>query len=62
MNALSAILSQTMGRLLVDHVSKETLRASEDGVWPAALWQALEENGLTQPLIPEHRGGIGADC
>ena len=60
MNELSAILSQTMDRLLVDHVCKETLRASEDGVRPAARWQALEENGLTQPLIPEDRGGIGA--
>src|SRR5439155_882424 len=29
------------------------------GEWPGALWQAVEENGLTLPLVPEAKGGAG---
>ncbi len=60
MNELTAILTETAERLLADHAGKETVKAAEDGTWPQALWQALEENGLTQPLVPEAQGGIGA--
>jgi acyl-CoA dehydrogenase len=35
------------------------IEAAEKGTWPAALWQQLEENGLTLPQIPEEHGGAG---
>jgi acyl-CoA dehydrogenase len=57
---MANILAETAGRLLEDHVTREVLGAAEEGTWPAGLWQVLEENGLTQPLAPEERGGMGA--
>jgi acyl-CoA dehydrogenase len=59
MNELRAILADTCARLFGDRVSPELIQAAEKGVWPAALWQALEENGLTLPQVPEARGGAG---
>src|SRR4029453_3702600 len=32
---------------------------TERGAWPGALWQGVEENGLTLPLVPESKGGAG---
>lgn len=60
MSELTNILKQTAERLLADHVDKATLQAAEAGEWPQRLWDALEENGLTQPLVPESQGGFGA--
>jgi len=57
---MANILAEAAGRLLQDHVSREVLGAAEDGTWPADLWRVLEDNGLTQPLAPEDRGGMGA--
>ena len=39
----------------------ELLTAAEEGVWPAALWKAVEEAGLTLPLVSEARGGVGCN-
>ncbi|MEQ8229749.1 MAG: acyl-CoA dehydrogenase family protein [Rhodospirillales bacterium] len=57
---MANILAETAGRLLEDHVTREVLGAAEEGTWPEELWRVLEENGLTQPLAPEARGGMGA--
>src|SRR5258707_4064063 len=59
MNELQTILAETCTRLFTDHVTTAVLEGAEKGEWPAALWQALEENGLTLPLVPEARGGAG---
>jgi len=59
MNELQTILTETCTRLFTDHVTTAVLEAAEKGEWPAALWQALEENGLTLPQVPEARGGAG---
>jgi acyl-CoA dehydrogenase len=59
MNELGAMLTDTVTRLLGAEVTKETLQAAEAGTWPAALWHALETNGLTRPLVPEADGGAG---
>jgi acyl-CoA dehydrogenase len=32
---------------------------AESGAWPADLWRALEENGLTRTHVPESLGGAG---
>lgn len=57
---MANILAEAAGRLLEDHVTRDVLSAAEDGTWPQDLWQELEQNGLTQPLAPEDRGGMGA--
>jgi acyl-CoA dehydrogenase len=59
MNELTAILTETCTRLFTDHATTAVLEGAEKGEWPAALWQALEENGLTLPQVPESRGGAG---
>src|SRR4030095_3535188 len=46
-------------RLFIDLVTKDLLESAERGEWPAALWQAIEENGLTLPLVAESKGGAG---
>ncbi|HEU4440093.1 MAG TPA: acyl-CoA dehydrogenase family protein [Methylomirabilota bacterium] len=59
MNELQTILGETCTRLFTDHATTAVLEGAERGEWPAALWQALEENGLTLPQVPEARGGAG---
>ena len=58
-NELRTILADTVSRLFTDRVTQELRESAEKGPWPAALWQAVEENGLTLPQIPEARGGGG---
>jgi len=55
----TALLADTTTRLLTDLVTKESVEAAEKGAWPHELWRALEEGGLTLPLVPESRGGAG---
>jgi len=57
MNEFQNILSETIERLLSDHVTKEVVQAAEEGTWPSALWNALEENGLTRLMVSEEKGG-----
>jgi len=59
MSELRSILADTVTRLLTDRVTKDVLETAEQGQWPAALWQALEESGLTLPLVTEKQGGAG---
>jgi len=55
------MLADTCARLFTDQVTPAVIEAAEKGTWPAALWQTLEENGLTLPQIPESRGGAGGE-
>jgi len=59
MNELQAMLGDVVTRLFTDRVTKDVLESAERGHWPDGLWQAIEENGLTLPLVPEARGGAG---
>jgi len=59
MNELRTILGDVVTRLFTDRVTKDLLESAETGAWPDALWQAVEENGLTWPLVPEAKGGAG---
>lgn len=59
MNDAQKLLADTCTRLFTDHVTPALIEAAEKGTWPAALWQHLEENGLTLPQIPEAHGGAG---
>jgi acyl-CoA dehydrogenase len=59
MNETRALLGDTIGRIFADLVTKELLESTERGAWPEDLWRALEENGVTLPLVPEARGGAG---
>ncbi len=59
MNELRSILADTVTRLFTERVTQDGRESAEKGVWPAALWQQVEENGLTLPQVPEARGGGG---
>ena len=53
------LLRDTATRLFQDLCDAAALRAADDGVWPAALWQAVENAGLCKALVPESAGGSG---
>jgi acyl-CoA dehydrogenase len=59
MSETRILLAETCERLFADLVTPELMRAAEAGEWPAELWAALEENGLTRALVPEDQGGAG---
>jgi acyl-CoA dehydrogenase len=59
MSELGSLLADTVSRLFTDLVTKELIESAEKGVWPEKLWRALEEGGLTLPLVPESAGGAG---
>lgn len=54
-----SILVETATRVFQDRYTAETRAAVERGVWPAEVWQTLEETGLTLAAIPEEMGGAG---
>jgi acyl-CoA dehydrogenase len=59
MTELRSLLGDTVTRLFTDLATKELIEAAEKGTWPDKLWRALEEGGLTLPLVPEDAGGAG---
>jgi acyl-CoA dehydrogenase len=61
MNATRTLLADTCTRLFTDQVTPALIESAEKGTWPAALWQQLEENGLTLPQLPEAHGGAGGE-
>ena len=59
MSELGTIIAGTVSRIFDDHVTRAVLEGAEQGIWPTALWQAIEENGLLRPHLPESAGGSG---
>jgi acyl-CoA dehydrogenase len=59
MTELSELLAPTVTRLFTDLVTKELIESAEKGAWPDKLWRALEEGGLTLPLVADAAGGAG---
>src|ERR1700688_2782309 len=59
MSEVSTLLRDTADRLFADHCDRATLERAEAGVWPEALWRALEEAGFPKALLPEAAGGAG---
>jgi acyl-CoA dehydrogenase len=58
-NELRTMLGDVVTRLFTERVTPDVLVSAERGRWPDGLWQAVEENGLTLPIVPEARGGAG---
>ncbi|GAA4322657.1 acyl-CoA dehydrogenase family protein [Pigmentiphaga soli] len=61
MSEVRDMLVDTASRILADHCTRAVREAAERGEWPAALWQALDDAGLTQAATAESRGGPGAE-
>ncbi|HVC54762.1 MAG TPA: acyl-CoA dehydrogenase family protein [Stellaceae bacterium] len=56
-----SIIVDTATRIFADLCEPGTINAAEDGKWPQALWDALEESGLTLTWVPDTLGGAGAE-
>ncbi len=54
------IIVDTATRIFQDLCEPATINDAEKGVWPKALWGALEELGLPLTWVPEELGGAGA--
>ena len=53
------LVVDTTDRLLSELCGPAVVTTAEDGTWPGALWDALEESALTRAWIPEGLGGPG---
>lgn len=53
------MLRETADRLFQAHCDTATQRLADQGTWPAALWNVIEEAGLHRALVPEAAGGFG---
>lgn len=60
MSGTGAMLADSAERLFAAHCSKGVRHAAENGAWPKALWDAVEEAGFCAALLPEDAGGFGA--
>lgn len=54
------LFQTTADRLLGERVTPASREAAEQGEWPAALWQEIEDSGLTFALVREDFGGAEA--
>ena len=61
MSELRNDLLKTVDRIFDEHCTKLVRESAEAGEWPAALWQALEEVGLTRAALSEEAGGSGIE-
>src|SRR5260370_41954621 len=54
------IIVDTATRIFQDLCEPATVNDAEKGVWPKALWDALEDSGLLLAWVPDDLGGAGA--
>src|SRR6201987_1213427 len=54
------IIVDTATRIFRDLCQPSTINDAEGGVWPEALWDALQQSGLPLAWVPEDFGGAGA--
>jgi len=54
------IIVDTATRIFQDLCEPATINEAEKGIWPKALWGALEESGLPLAWVPDDLGGAGA--
>ncbi len=59
MNETTQLVVDTTQRIFQDLGDPQTINGAGDDSWKAPLWQALEEGGLTQPMVGEDLGGAG---
>lgn len=61
MSDSSNIVVETTQRILRDRCTPALVNEAERGEFPAALWETLEESGLTLAWVPDEYGGAGAE-
>jgi len=58
---IDSMIAETAQKIYTDLCPREVVHAAETGTYPAALWDALSENGLPVAWAGEDNGGFGAD-
>lgn len=53
------MLLETAERFFTERSGRAVVNEVEKGVWPADLWQEIEEMGLPLIAVPEDKGGAG---
>lgn len=61
MSDLAHPLAEAAGRLFTQRCDADLVNAAEAGIWPQALWQAVQDLAPADLLVPESRGGAGGD-
>jgi acyl-CoA dehydrogenase len=56
-----SIIVDTANRICQDLCEPGVINEAEEGKWPAGLWNALEESGLTLTWVSDEIGGAGAE-
>ena len=60
MSDTDSLLVDATTRVFQDLCDPQTVNAAKDNIWKSALWEALEDSGLTLAWVPEGKGGAGA--
>ena len=60
MTSVDQAIVDTCARLFTDHCPPSVVNETENGTWPAQLWQVVEDTGLTLAWVPEEHAGAGA--
>lgn len=60
MSESSALLAEAAARIFGELRTRAVSEAAERGEWPQALWDAVEQAGLSAAACSEARGGAGA--
>jgi acyl-CoA dehydrogenase len=60
MNELERMLAESAERLFANEVTPTRIDALENGMWPAQLWDHVEESGLTRVFAAEADDGAQA--
>lgn len=55
------IIKDAATKIFGDLCEPRLINDAEQGIWPAELWDTLEESGLTLTWVPDDLGGGGAD-
>ncbi len=53
------MLLETADRFFTERCGRDVVNAVEKGVWPADLWEEIEEMGLPLIAVDEDKGGVG---
>lgn len=55
------LIAETALRIFSETIDQDVLTRAEEGAWPAEIWNAIEEVGLTRALLRPENGGAGGD-
>jgi acyl-CoA dehydrogenase len=53
MSDIADMIAESVNKMFSEMVNERVLNAAESGVWPAQLWQAVEDSGFTKVLASE---------